>query len=81
VKEQLRLRYWIAVVAAAVGSLLAVATIACPNWIEMAVGIDPDHGSGALESLIVGVCVTTTASCLILARYERRRARHLVGLT
>lgn len=41
--------------------LLFVATVAWPEWIEIVFGVDPDHGDGSLEWLIMGV----TALCAI----------------
>jgi hypothetical protein len=80
-KDQLRLRYWIAVAAAAVGFLLGMVTIVWRDWIEIFFGVDPDRGSGALEWFIVAGCLAASALCLVVARYERRRARQFAGLT
>lgn len=51
---------------------LAVATAAAPGWIEGLFGIDPDAGSGALEWLIVVVCVVAAVAVEL---YGRRRAK------
>ena len=42
-------------VLAAVFAILAVLTVVNPQWVETLFGVDPDHGSGALESAIVAV--------------------------
>ncbi len=61
--------------AAGVASLMAVVTIAWPDWIELAFGVDPDHGSGLLELLIVGALILVALALGLAARSERRR-RH-----
>jgi hypothetical protein len=53
---------------AALSALLFVATVAWPEWIEMIFGVDPDHGDGSLEWLIMGV----TALCAIGASLRAR---------
>ena len=51
-KSRRRLRMRIEVVLAIVFALLAVSTIVDPQWIEHALGFDPDSGSGDAEWLI-----------------------------
>jgi hypothetical protein len=53
---------------AALSVLMFVATVAWPEWIEMVFGIDPDHGDGSLESVIMGM----TALCAIGASLRVR---------
>lgn len=53
---------------AAASVLLFVATLVWPEWIEMTFGVDPDHGDGSLEWLILGV----TALCAIGASLRAR---------
>jgi hypothetical protein len=71
--EQLRLRFWIESVLAAASSALLVITLAWPQWIESAFGLDPDHGSGTLEWAIVTGAVALTLACIVLARREWAR--------
>jgi hypothetical protein len=53
---------------AALSALLFLATVMSPEWIEMTFGVDPDHGGGSLEWLIMGV----TALCAIGASLSAR---------
>jgi hypothetical protein len=50
--------------------MLLVLTLAWPEWIEEAFGVDPDGGSGALEWALVivfAICASTTS---VLARRD-----------
>jgi hypothetical protein len=60
---------------AAVSVLLFVATVAWPEWIEMIFGVDPDHGDGSLEWLIMGVTALCAIGALLRARADWRRLR------
>ncbi len=53
---------------AALSAVLFLVTIAWPEWIEEVFGVDPDHGDGSLELLILGV----TAVCAIVASLRAR---------
>jgi hypothetical protein len=53
---------------------LAVVTLAWQDWAELAFGLDPDHGSGAAEWLIVALGALVALTCAGLARAEWRRA-------
>lgn len=53
---------------AALSAVLFVVTVAWPEWIEEVFGVDPDHGDGSLELLILGV----TAVCAIIASLRAR---------
>ncbi|MEU6592019.1 ABC transporter permease [Streptomyces sp. NPDC046881] len=55
-------------------ALLFLATLIRPDWIELAFGVDPDAGSGAVEWLIVAAAALVTALCVLGARLEWRRA-------
>jgi len=60
---------------AVLSALLFVVTVAWPEWIEAIFGVDPDHGDGSLEWLILSV----TALCAIGAALRARadwRALH-----
>jgi hypothetical protein len=72
--RQLPARFWVES-AVTFGTLcLLVVTLASRDWIETVFKVDPDHGSGALEWLIVAACAAVTVSCASLARREWRRA-------
>ncbi len=44
---------------AGVCAVLAILTLAVPDWIEVITGWDPDSGSGAVEAAVVAVLVLT----------------------
>ena len=60
---------------AIVTSILFVMTLVQRDWIEIVFGLDPDHGAGVLEWLIVGAFLVVTLTLFTLASYEWRRAR------
>jgi uncharacterized membrane protein YhaH (DUF805 family) len=68
-----RLRFWAALVLGCVSAVLFVLTLITREWIEVVFGVDPDHGSGALEWAIVIVTAVAAIACLGYARFEWRR--------
>jgi len=69
-----RRRYRFEVAVAAAALIAAIVTAVSPEWIEATFGVDPDGGSGALETAIVIVLALTAVVSAWLARRERRRA-------
>jgi hypothetical protein len=59
--------------ATCVSSVMAIVTIAWPNWIELAIRTDPDHGGGALEILIAGLLIAVAVASAIAVRAQIRR--------
>jgi hypothetical protein len=55
---------------------LLVVILARHDWIKILFRVDPDHGSGWLEWLIVVLAFALTLTFLISARQERRRSLH-----
>jgi hypothetical protein len=50
-----------------------------PRWLELLFGVDPDHGSGAVESAVVIIALLGSATLTLLARYEWRLATRAGG--
>ena len=71
----LRRRFWVEIVSRTLTVVLAVVTTISREWIELAFGVDPDGGSGALEWGIVISMFVTTAAFWTLAGVEWRRAK------
>ena len=67
--------FWIEAVAATASGMLALLTLAVPEWIEAIFGADPDGGDGSLEWLVVVGLFAVGACCALRARYEWRQAR------
>jgi hypothetical protein len=72
--NSLRHRFWLEVFCAVLGSALFVLTLFFRDWIEVAFGIDPDNGSGALEYAIVIGLLAIAAVSALMARHEWRLA-------
>jgi hypothetical protein len=69
-----RRRFWIEAFCALVGAALFVLTLFSREWIELAFGVDPDGGSGALEIGIAIALLAGAALSAALARHEWRLA-------
>lgn len=73
-RDLLRRRFWVEAAAAGLTALFSVLTLLWKDWIEIVFRVDPDHHSGSLEWLIVGVCLAVAVGLSILARIEYQRA-------
>ncbi len=71
--KRLRRRFWVETPLAALTGVLFVLTLIRPDWIA-AFGIEPDHPSGLVEWLIVGVLAVCCVSLSIAVRAEWRRS-------
>jgi hypothetical protein len=72
-------RFRLEVGLAALSALLFVATVAWPEWIELIFGVDPDHGDGSLEWLILGVTALCAIGASLRARADRRVLHDAAG--
>jgi hypothetical protein len=75
----LTLRYRIEVGLAVLAALACVVTLISHDWIETVFRVDPDHGSGWLEWLIVAVLALGSAGAGLRARADLRRLRTATG--
>jgi undecaprenyl pyrophosphate phosphatase UppP len=75
---ELRVRFWVESVFASVTGVLAVVTIFWHDWIEAVFGVDPDHGNGSAEWLVVLTLAVVTVALAVVARHEWRRARRVI---
>ena len=73
------LQFWIEAVLGILAAALAVLTLFTREWIEAIFGVDPDHGSGLLEWLIVAVLASAACLFAVRARVDLRRARLATG--
>jgi tetrahydromethanopterin S-methyltransferase subunit E len=73
--SSLRARFWLEAVTGSVTGILAVVTVFWHDWIEAVFGVDPDHGSGAAERLVVASLLVVTVVLAAGARLEWHRAR------
>ena len=73
----LRARFWIEVVMASVTGFVAILTLVWRDWIETVFGVDPDHGNGSLEWIVVVALAVVTVALVVGARVEWRRSARL----
>jgi hypothetical protein len=75
-------RWLIGAGAAVVVTLMAIITSLRRDWIEVAIRIDPDGGSGSLEWVMVGALALALVAVVCLARrwqYAARQRGRLIG--
>ena len=68
-------KLWLGLIAACASSCLVLATIVWPDWIEIAIGVDPDQGNSLLEWLIVAATAAMTIASALVSRVEWLRIR------
>jgi hypothetical protein len=75
---QVRARFWVETVLAALAAGLFVLTLVSHDWIERIFGVEPDEGNGSLEWLITGglieFAVVLGAAALAEWQYAQTRA-------
>ena len=67
-------RFWVTAALAAASAVLSAVTVIAPDWIETALRVDPDRGSGAAEWVTVACLVLAAAATSVLSLAEWRRA-------
>jgi len=68
--SRLRWRFWAESALALIATLLAIATVVEPAWVEAVFGLDPDSSSGALEWGLVVIAAGVALGSAWLARVE-----------
>lgn len=66
--------FWVRLALAAVSAALLALTLLWHDWIEIVFRVDPDHGNGWLEWLIVIAAFSLMVTFSIGARQEWRRS-------
>ena len=64
---------------AAISAALLLATILWRDWIEIVFRVDPDHGNGSFEWMIVAVTALCALTFAVLARSEWRKPRPAIS--
>jgi hypothetical protein len=75
VRPGIRVRFWAEAGLAFLCCFLAVLTVFSHDWIETIFGVDPDHGSGSVEWLVVAGLLVAGVLVSAAARVEWRRPR------
>jgi hypothetical protein len=77
--RDVRARFWLESGFAVAAGVLGIATVFWRDWIEAVLRVDPDHGNGALEWLIVGTLIAASGCLSRGAWFESRRPRPSVS--
>ena len=72
-RTPIRIRFWVQLVLAVTFTVLFIATLFDPTWIEQVFDADPDGGNGSDEWLIVVVFGVAALSMFAFAGREWRR--------
>jgi hypothetical protein len=73
-RTTLRARFWLEAALSVSTAVLTVMTLISREWVEIIFGIDPDHGSGALEwAIVIGLALTTVLLSLLARGNGGRR--------
>jgi hypothetical protein len=72
---EVRARFWLEAILAALTTGLFVLTLVSRDWIERIFHVEPDEGSGALEWLIVVGLLVVSIALIAAARSDWRRGR------
>jgi hypothetical protein len=72
---RMRARFWMEVVSSSGAAGVGALTLAWRDWIEVLLGIDPDHRNGSLEWFIAIGLFAAALIVAMLARFEWRQSR------
>lgn len=75
-RARIRRRLRLEIIGAICTALLALLTKFVPDWIEVIFRVDPDHGNGSLETLLVIIFGLVTLVLLYRARMSWRALQH-----
>jgi hypothetical protein len=75
-RRRSRIEGWIGGAAA----VFAVVTVLWRDWMEVVFRVDPDHGNGSFEWLVVGVLFGLALVLAASARYDWRRSVIPIGM-
>ena len=73
-----KIRVWLETGTAVFAGLLGILTVFWHDWIETVFGVDPDHGNGSAEWLVVLALAVVTVALAVGARHEWRRAHRVM---
>jgi hypothetical protein len=68
-----RIRFWTEAALAALSGVFFLLTVLWRDWIEIVVGVDPDHGDGSVEWVIAIASALVAVVFAVTARIEWRR--------
>ncbi len=71
-QSMVRRLFWCEVGLSLAAAVVLVATLAWPHWIELTLGVDPDHGGGSAEWMIAAGSALAATVSGALARYAGR---------
>lgn len=81
-RSTIRRLFWCEVCFSVAALVTLAVTLVWPSWIELALGVDPDRGSGAAELAIAIASAAIAVASGALARYARGlRAQHPLAAT
>jgi len=75
--RKVRRRFWVEAALSVASFALVNITLVRRDWIELVLGVDPDHGNGSLEWLIVLGLLVVASTSFAIARRERHRIHFL----
>lgn len=75
-RARIRRRLRLEVIGAVCTAVLALLTSFVPDWIEAVFRVDPDHGNGSLEILLVIIFGLVTLLLLYRAQVSWRALQH-----